>query len=149
MNDLHRLGGTSMLLRHLLDGGWIEGSSLTVTGNSLAENLASAPTLPADQNLVAPISAPFKDYADIQICFGNVAPDGVVFKVSSLEAPHFEGTAICFDDSRDVHEAAAEGRIRPGHVVVIRGCGPVASGMPEVHVASAALAVPELKGKVW
>ncbi|MDF1822989.1 MAG: dihydroxy-acid dehydratase [Verrucomicrobiales bacterium] len=148
MNDLHRLGGTSVLLRHLLDGGWLDGSCLTVTGKTLAENLASASPVPGDQSLIAPLDAPFKDYADIQICFGNVAPDGVVFKVSSLDNPRFEGTAICFDDSRDVHEAAAEGRIKPGHVVVIRGCGPVASGMPEVHVASAALAVPELKGKV-
>lgn len=148
MYDLHRLGGTSMLLRHLLEGGWIEGHCLTVTGESLEKNLASAPSVPADQTLIAPLDTPFKDYADIQICFGNVAPDGVVFKVSSLEEPSFAGTAICFDDSRDVHEAAAAGRIQPGHVVVIRGCGPVAAGMPEVHVASAALAVPELKGKV-
>jgi len=148
MHDLHRIGGTSMLLRHLLDGGWLDGSCLTVTGRTLAENLAATPPVPRDQELIAPLDAPFKPYADIQICFGNVAPDGVVFKVSSLDTPRFEGTAICFDDSREVHEAAAAGRIRPGHVVVIRGSGPVASGMPEVHVASAALAVPELKGKV-
>lgn len=148
MNELHDLGGTSMLLRHLLEGGLLEGGCLTVTGRTLAENLAAAPPLPADQGLVAPLDAPFKAYADIQICFGNVAPDGVVFKVSSLDEPRFCGTAICFEDSREVHEAAAAGRIRPGHVVVMRGGGPVAAGMPEVHVASAALAVPELKGKV-
>jgi dihydroxy-acid dehydratase len=65
-----------------------------------------------------------------------------------MDDPRFTGTAICLDDSKAVHEAAAEGRIRPGHIVVMRGGGPVASGMPEVHVASAALAVPELKGKV-
>ena len=56
--------------------------------------------------------------------------------------------AICFENSKDVHDAAAEGRIKPGHIVVVRGCGPVAAGMPELHVASAALAVPELDGKV-
>ena len=148
MHDLHLLGGTSMLLRHLLDGGIIDGTCLTVTGKTLSENLSTAPEVPGDQELIAPLEQPFKDYADIQICFGNVAPDGVVFKVSSLDVPRFEGTAVCFDDSRGVHEAAAEGRIQPGHIVVIRGCGPVAAGMPEVHVASAALAVPELKGKV-
>jgi dihydroxy-acid dehydratase len=148
MIDLHRLGGTSMLLRHLLAGGLLEGGCLTVTGRTLAENLAEAPPLPADQDLVAPLEAPFKSYADIQVCFGNVAPDGVVFKVSSLDEPRFSGKAICFEDSREVHEAAAAGRILPGHVVVIRGGGPVAAGMPEVHVASAALAVPELKGRV-
>jgi dihydroxy-acid dehydratase len=148
MHDLHLIGGTSMLLSHLLDGGIIDGDCLTVTGKSLAENLSTAPAVPVDQELIAPLDQPFKDYADIQICFGNLAPDGVVFKVSSLDVPRFEGTALCFDDSRDVHEAAAEGRIQPGHIVVIRGCGPIAAGMPEVHVASAALAVPELKGKV-
>lgn len=148
MHDLHRLGGTSVLLRHLLDGDLLDGSCLTVTGQTLAENLAGAPPVPADQSLIAPLENPFKAYADIQICFGNVAPEGVVFKVSSLDSPRFHGAAICFDDSKAVHEAAAAGRIRPGHVVVIRGSGPVACGMPEVHVASAALAVPELKGRV-
>jgi len=148
MSDLHRLGGTSMLLRHLLDGGLLDGSCLTVTGATLAENLAGAPSVPAEQDLIAPHERPFKPYADIQICFGNVAPEGVVFKVSALDEPRFSGEAICFEDSREVHEAAVAGRIRPGHIVVIRGSGPVAAGMPEVHVASAALAVPELKGKV-
>ena len=148
MNDLHRIGGTSVLLKHLLDGGYLDGSCLTVTGQTLAENLASAPPVPRDQPLIAPLDQPFKAYADIQICFGNVAPEGMVFKVSALDEPHFSGTAICFDDSKAVHDAAAAGRIRPGHVVVIRGSGPVARGMPELHVASAALAVPELKGKV-
>ncbi len=148
MHDLHRLGGTSVLLKHLLDGDLLDGSCLTVTGQTLAENLADAPPVPADQPLIAPLERPFKAYADIQVCFGNVAPEGVVFKVSSLDSPCFNGTAICFDDSKAVHEAAAAGRIQPGHVVVIRGSGPVARGMPELHVASAALAVPELKGRV-
>jgi dihydroxy-acid dehydratase len=148
MSDLHRLGGTTMLLKHLFDGGLLDGDCLTVTGRTLAENLADSPPVPKDQTLIAPLDQPFKPYADIQICFGNVAPNGIVFKVSSMEAPRFTGTAICFDDSKGVHEAGAEGRIRPGHIVVIRGSGPVACGMPEVHVASAALAVPELKGKV-
>lgn len=148
MNDLHRIGGTTMLLKHLYDGGFLDGDCLTVTGQTLAENLAHAPPVPKDQILIAPLDAPFKPHADIQICFGNVAPNGIVFKVSSMDSPRFSGTAICLDDSKAVHEAGAEGRIKPGHIVVMRGSGPVASGMPEVHVASAALAVPELKGKV-
>lgn len=148
MHDLHRIGGTSVLLKHLLQGGLLDGACLTVTGQSLAENLAATPPVPTDQILIAPLERPFKAYADIQICFGNIAPEGIVFKVSALDEPRFNGTAICFDDSKAVHEAAAAGRIKPGHVVVIRGSGPVARGMPELHVASAALAVPELKGKV-
>ena len=84
----------------------------------------------------------------MQICFGNLAPDGIVFKVSSREQPDFQGQAICFENPRDVVEAVENGVIRPGHVIVLRHLGPVASGMPEVLIASAALAVPELDGKV-
>lgn len=148
MVDLHRLGGTTMLLRHIMKTGLLDGSCITVTGKTLAENLADAPEVPFPNELIAPIAEPFKEFADIQVCFGNIAPDGVVFKVSSLDEPKFRGKAICFHDSKGVSDAAAEGRIRPGHIVVIRGCGPVALGMPEMHVASAALAVPELYGKV-
>lgn len=148
MVDLHRLGGTTMLLKHLMKTGLLDGSCITVTGQTLAENLANAAEVPFPNELIAPIDAPFKEFADIQICFGNLAPDGVVFKVSSLDEPRFRGKAICFTDSKGVSDAAAAGRIQPGHIVVIRGCGPVALGMPEMHVASAALAVPELYGKV-
>lgn len=148
MNDLHRLGGTTMLLKHLFATGLLDGSCITVTGQTLAENLADAAPVPFPNDLIAPLDAPFKEYADIQICFGNIAPHGMVFKVSSLDEPRFEGTAICFNDSKGVSDAAAAGKIKPGHIVVIRGCGPVGLGMPEMHVASAALAVPELYGKV-
>jgi dihydroxy-acid dehydratase len=148
MVDLHRLGGTQMLIKRLLAEGWLDGSCLTVTGRTLAENAISASDVPAEQELIAPLGQRFKDYADIQVCFGNVAPDGVVFKASSLAEPRFRGRAICFDEARHVSEAAAQGRIQPGHVVVLRYLGPYASGMPEVLVATAALSVPELKGKV-
>ncbi len=148
MVDLHRLGGTAMLLKHLLKAGLLDGSAMTVTGKTLGENLAAAPDVPADQDLIAPLGKPFKDYADMQVCFGNLAPDGIVFKVCNTQPPRFKGTAICFDEAKAVVDAAADGRIKPGHVVVLRYLGPVASGMPEVLVASAALAVPELDGKV-
>ena len=162
MADLHRLGGTSALLKHLLAAGLLDGSCLTVSGKTLAENVASAPTIdlrgasPSLQDaqpltaadLFAPIGQPFKTFADMQVCFGNVAPDGIVFKASSLADPTFRGTALCFEDARAVADAAASGHIRAGHVVVLRGLGPVASGMPEVLVATAALSTPALKGKV-
>lgn len=148
MVDLHRLGGTSLLLKHLIRCGVVQGDCLSVTGRSLAENVAEMDDPPADQELIAPKDAPFKAFADIQICFGNLAPEGIVFKVSSMEKPQFEGEAICFEDAKDVVDAARSGRIRPGHVIVLRHLGPVAAGMPEVLVASAALAVPELDGKV-
>ena len=156
MVDLHHLGGTTALLRHLLDAGLLDGSCLTVTGRTLAENCAgaraivvpAAPDRGGPPPLLAPADRPFKPYADIQVCFGNLAPDGIVFKSSSLDEPRFAGTAICFSDARAVSEAATAGRIRPGHVVVLRGLGPVASGMPEVLVATAALSTPALKGRV-
>jgi len=148
MVDLHRIGGASVLLKHLLDAGVLDGDGLTVTGSTLAENLADAPPPPEDQELIAPADAPFKAFADIQICFGNLAPDGIVFKVSSMEETSFRGRAVCFDDSRMVAKAVEDGRIGPGSVIVLRYLGPRASGMPEVLVASAALSVPELDGKV-
>ncbi len=148
MVDLHRIGGASVLLKHLLEAGVLDGDGLTVTGSTLAENLADAPSPPADQELIAPADAPFKAFADIQICFGNLAPDGIVFKVSSMEEASFRGRAVCFDDSKSVAEAVEDGRIGPGSVIVLRYLGPRASGMPEVLVASAALSVPELDGKV-
>ena len=148
MVDLHRIGGTSVLLKHLIQAGIVDGSCQTVTGRSLAENVAPAAAPPADQELIAPTDAPFKPFADMQICFGNLAPEGIVFKVSSIEQPRFQGTAVCFDAAKSVVDAVEAGRIRPGDVIVLRYLGPVASGMPEVLVASAALAVPELNGKV-
>jgi dihydroxy-acid dehydratase len=148
MVDLHRIGGTSVLLKHLLEAGVLDGDGLTVTGLTLEGNLADVPPPPKDQELIAPADAPFKAFADIQICFGNLAPDGIVFKVSSMEEASFRGRAVCFDDSKSVAEAVEDGRIGPGSVIVLRYLGPRASGMPEVLVASAALSVPELDGKV-
>lgn len=148
MADLHRIGGTTMLLKHLLKAGLLDGTCLTVTGQTLAENVENSADVPAEQELIAPLGQPYKAYADLQICFGNLAPHGMVFKVSSRQNPHFSGQAICFKSVQEVSEAAAQGKIRPGHVVVLRGVGPVAAGMPELLVASAALAVPELDGKV-
>jgi dihydroxy-acid dehydratase len=84
----------------------------------------------------------------MQVCFGNLAPDGIVFKVSSLDDPRFRGPAICFESGKQVSDAVEQHRIRPGSVIVLRHLGPVASGMPEVVLAASALSVPELNGKV-
>ncbi|MDA0840028.1 MAG: dihydroxy-acid dehydratase [Planctomycetota bacterium] len=148
MVDLHNLGGTPMLLKHLLKAGIINGDCLTVSGKTHAENLAGVPDVPEDQELIAPIHAPFKEYADMQVCFGNLAPGGIVFKVSSMKETHFTGKAACFSAARDIVDAVEAHKIHPGTVIVLRYLGPVASGMPEVLVATAALTVPELDGKV-
>jgi dihydroxy-acid dehydratase len=148
MVDLHRIGGTSVLLKHLIRVGLIDGRALTVTGKSLEDNVFQAQDPPAGHGLIASISSPFKPYADMQICFGNLAPDGMVFKVSSLPVPRFRGKAICFTSGTQVVEAVHSRKIRPGHVVVIRELGPVACGMPEIVLATSALSIPELKGNV-
>lgn len=148
MVDLHEIGGTPVLLNFLFEHGLLHKDTITVSGKTLWENVADATQRPDNRELLAVDGPAFKDFADMQVCFGNLAPDGIVFKVSSMQDPTFTGTALCFDNARDVQTAVAEGRIKPGHIIVLRYAGPVASGMPEVLVASAALSVPELDGKV-
>jgi dihydroxy-acid dehydratase len=132
MADLHRIGGTAMLLKHFLKAGLLDGSCITVTGQTLAENVENCQDVPLDQELIAPLGQPFKAYADLQICFGNLAPHGMVFKVSSRQNPHFSGKAICFKSVQEVSDAASQGKIQPGHVVVLRGVGPVEIGRAHV-----------------
>ncbi len=148
MIDLFKMGGTPMLIKHLIETGVLDGTTPTLFADSLSAQVAGAGSVPGDQSLIAPAGEPFKRYADIQICFGNLAPDGMVFKVSSRQEAGFEGEAICFSDPDTLVKAVNQGRIRPGHVVVLRGMGPVATGMPEVLLATAALSNPELDGKV-
>ncbi len=148
MVDLHKIGGTPVLLKHLLDCGLLNGKCLTVTGKTLGENLKDVPAPGPDQDLIVSRENCYKPFADMQICFGNLAPEGIVFKVSSMKTPAFEGRAVCFDDPREIVRAVEQRKIQPGSVIVLRYMGPVASGMPEVLIATAALAVPELDGKV-
>ena len=148
MFDLHHAGGTGGLLKMLLHADLLDGQCMTVSGVTLEESLESISVIQADDQLIATPANPFKPYADIQVCFGNLAPDGIVFKVVSESQRTFRGQAICFETARDVSDAAVQGKIKPGHIVVLRGLGPVASGMPEVHIAAAALSAPELKNQV-
>lgn len=148
MIDLFKMGGTPMLIKHLIAAGVLDGSTPTLFSENLSAQVAGVIEVPDGQDLIAPVGLPFKDYADIQICFGNLAPDGIVFKVSNRQESGFEGEAICFSDGDSLVKAVNDGRVRPGHVVVLRGMGPVAMGMPEVLLATAALSNPELDGKV-
>lgn len=148
MMDLHKIGGTPLILKLMLKHNMIDGSCMTVTGKTLEESLAGVPDIPTDSELITSPDQPFKAYADMQICFGNLAPEGMAFKISSTENNQFKGKAICFDSAKDVADAANRGDIQPGNVIVLRYLGPVASGMPEVLVASSALAVEHLHGKV-
>lgn len=148
MWDLHQMGGTPVLLKHLLNAGILNGDCRTVTGKTLSEDLRDVKEPEAGQELIAPLAAPIKPFADIQICFGNLAPAGIVFKVSSMKDTSFRGRALCFSHAKDVVMAVEQDKITPGTVIVLRYLGPKAAGMPEILVASAALAVPELDGKV-
>jgi dihydroxy-acid dehydratase len=148
MIDLFKMGGTPMLIKHLIRAGVLDGTAPTLFAESLSAQVADAVELREGQNLVAPAGQPFKAYADVQVCFGNLAPDGIVFKVSSRRESGFAGEAICFADADLLVGAVNDGRVRPGHVVVLRGMGPVAMGMPEVLLATAALSNPQLDGKV-
>lgn len=148
MIDLFKMGGTPMLVKHLIGAGVLDGSVPTLFADSLADQVADAGAIPGGNPLIAPQGKPFKPFADMQICFGSLAPDGIVFKVSSRPDPTFEGKAICFNDVDSLVDAVTEGRIQAGHVVVLRGMGPVAMGMPEVLVATSALSTPDLDGKV-
>lgn len=148
MIDLYRMGGTPMLIKHLIEVGVLDGSQPTLFADSLADQVAHAPAIPPGNDLIAPADKPYKPFADMQICFGNLAPDGIVFKVSSRQDPTFQGRAICFGNVESLVDAVTQGRIRAGHVVVLRGWGPVARGMPEVLVATSALSTPDLDGKV-
>ncbi len=148
MIDLFKMGGTPMLMKHLIEVGVLDGLQPTMFADSLAEQVAHAPSIPQGNDLIAPAGKPYKAFADMQICFGNLAPDGIVFKVSSRQDPTFQGRAICFNDVESLLAAVVTGQIEVGHVVVLRGMGPVAMGMPEVLVATSALSTPELDGKV-
>ena len=112
-----------LLLKHLLEAELIDGSCLTVTGKTIAENLKNIPAIPVDQDLIAPINQPFKEHADMQICFGNLAPGGIVFKVSSMEQPSFRGHAICFDEAKEIVDAVEAKLITPGSVIILRNLG--------------------------
>jgi len=144
MVDLHRAGGIPALLKYLLaHTGVIDGTQLTVTGRTLAENVADAAelflvgpdtTAAAAQDVVRPLANPIKRTGHIGILRGNLAPGSAVAKITGAEGVRFDGTARCFDDENSVYPALAAGEIKPGMVLIFRYQGPKgAPGMPEVQ----------------
>ncbi|MGQ0736959.1 MAG: dihydroxy-acid dehydratase, partial [Acidobacteriota bacterium] len=124
MVELVRIGGLTPLLRRLLDRGLLHGDELTVTGRTLADNLRDAPSYPPDQDVVRAFDAPVKRDSHLVILKGNLAPEGAVAKISGKEGERFEGRAIVFDREESALEAILRGRVKKGHVVVIRYEGP-------------------------
>lgn len=140
MEDLHKVGGTPAVLKLLLEHGFLDGSCMTVTGKTMAENLAELPGLSEGQQVIKPFDQPIKKTAHLQILKGNLAPEGAVAKITGKEGLLFEGDAICFDSEEEMMKALEEKRIRKGHVVIIRYEGPKGGpGMPEMLTPTSAI----------
>ncbi len=133
MADLHAIGGTPAVMKMLLKNGMLHGDCMTVTGYTLAENLADLPGLPEGNPIIHPLDQPLKATGHLQILKGSLAPDGSVAKITGKEGEFFSGTANCFDSEEVMCEALIQGRIQKGEVIVIRYEGPKGGpGMPEM-----------------
>ncbi len=140
MEDLHKVGGIPAVLKFLLESGYIDGSALTVTGRTLAENLADLPGLTAGQDVIRPLSNPIKASGHIQILRGNLAPGGAVAKITGKEGLRFEGPARVYDCEEDMLAGLERKEIGKGDVVVIRYEGPKGGpGMPEMLTPTSAI----------
>lgn len=140
MEDLHEIGGVPAVMKMLLEAGMIDGSCMTVTGKTIAENLAELPGLKAGQKLVHPLSDPIKASGHIQILKGNLAPDGAVAKITGKEGLRFSGPARVFDCEEEILHALERKEIGKGDVVVIRYEGPKGGpGMPEMLTPTSAI----------
>lgn len=134
MEDLHQHGGVPAVMKYLLEKGHLHGHCITVTGKTIAENLADVPSLDFDkQKIIMPLEAPLKATGHLQILYGNLAPKGSVAKITGKEGEKFSGTARVFDGEQAVINGIADGKVHAGDVVVIRYIGPRgAPGMPEM-----------------
>ena len=140
MEDLHKVGGTPAVLKLLLDRGVIEGDCLTVTGRTLAENLAELDGLSPGQRVVHTWDEPIKSTGHITIMRGNLAPEGAVAKITGKEGLRFTGRAKVYDGEEAMLESFARHEIGPGDVIVIRYVGPKGGpGMPEMLTPTSAI----------
>lgn len=140
MEDLHNVGGVPAVMKCLMDEGMIDGQCLTVTGNTVADNLATVPSLSGGQEVVRPFDDPIKSNGHIQILRGNLAPEGAVAKITGKEGERFEGAAKVYDSEEDMLSALESGQIVKGDVIVIRYEGPKGGpGMPEMLTPTSAI----------
>ncbi|MFN0020297.1 MAG: dihydroxy-acid dehydratase [Pirellulaceae bacterium] len=138
--DLHNVGGTPAVMKYLLEKGFIKGDCLTVTGKTVAENLAPLPGLKTGQKVIMPLEKPIKETAHIQILRGNLAPEGAVGKITGKEGLVFSGPAKVYDSEEDMLHALERKEILKGDVVIIRYEGPKGGpGMPEMLTPTSAL----------
>ncbi len=141
MQDLHQYGGIPAVMKYLLQKGLLHGDCLTVTGKTLAENLASVPDLDFNtQKIIFPLETPIKKTGHLQILYGNLAEGGSVAKITGKEGEKFEGPARVFDGEFELIHGIQSGRVQKGDVVVIRNVGPKgAPGMPEMLKPTSAI----------
>jgi dihydroxy-acid dehydratase len=140
MEDLHNVGGVPAVMKYLLKEGFLHGECLTVTGKTIAENLAAVPNLNDGQEVIHEIQKALKPTGNIQILYGNLAEEGCVAKISGKEGEYFEGTAIVYENEFDVITGVQAGEVKPGNVVVIRYCGPKGGpGMSEMLKPTSAI----------
>ncbi|MCX8473280.1 MAG: dihydroxy-acid dehydratase, partial [Sediminibacterium sp.] len=141
MQDLHQYGGLPAVMKYLLKENIIDGTCITVTGKTIAENLQDAKDLDFNQQkIIYPTQQPLKPTGHLQILFGNIAPEGSVAKITGKEGDHFIGTAKVFDGEKSLLAGIESGKIQHGDVIVIKNAGPVgAPGMPEMLKPTSAL----------
>jgi dihydroxy-acid dehydratase len=149
MSELVAIGGIQPLMKRMLDAGLLHGDCLTVTGRTLAQNLAAVADYPADQDIVRPLSAPLKKDSHLVVLYGNVAAEGAVAKITGKEGLRFTGRARVFDGEERATAAILSGKVRAGDVVVIRYEGPKGGpGMREMLSPTGAITGRGLGDKV-
>jgi dihydroxy-acid dehydratase len=150
MEDMLAIGGVPSVMKYLLEKGLLHGDCLTITGKTVAENLADLPSLDFEsQKIVFPIEKPIKATGHLQILYGNLATEGAVAKITGKEGERFEGVAKVCNREEEVMEYLAKGEIKEGMVLVIRNEGPKGGpGMPEMLKPTSAIMGAGLGGKV-
>ncbi len=141
MEDLHKIGGTPLVMKYLLDKGLVHGECLTVTGKTVSENLKNMPEINFEkQQIIRPLENPIKKTGHIQILYGNLAEKGSVAKITGKEGEKFKGTARVFNGEFELIAGIQSGKVKAGDVVVIRYVGPRgAPGMPEMLKPTSAI----------
>ncbi len=139
--DLHKAGGIPQVMKVLLKAGLLHGDCMTITGKTVAENLADIPDTPrADQDVIRPIDKPMYAQGHLAILKGNLSPEGCVAKITGLKNPVITGPARVFDDEQSALKAVLDGKIKAGDVMVLRYLGPKGGpGMPEMLAPTSAL----------
>lgn len=140
MSELIKIGGIQPLMKRMLEQGMLDGSCLTVTGKTLAENLAEVEDYPAGQDIILPFDQPIKKDSHLVVLKGNLSPTGAVAKITGKEGLYFEGPARVFEGEEGAMRGILEGEVQEGEVVVIRGEGPKGGpGMREMLKPTSAI----------